>query len=159
MREIWRRPRSTAGWRGGGIGTSPIYTRQTVFNPNDPHPVPVSTDNVYGVVSLALWSVMIIVTVTYVLLAMRADNESEGGIMALTAASSESAPSPSSATTTATQRLGTVTDVQRVVAQQQLTGDLARDAAQELHNRLKEIAKQRAQGRTDDADHKIEDRR
>ncbi|MGW6911744.1 potassium transporter Kup [Streptomyces sp. NPDC054940] len=67
----------------GDIGTSPIYTIQTVFNPDDPHPVPVSTDNVYGVVSLVFWSVMIIVTVTYVLLAMRADNDGEGGIMAL----------------------------------------------------------------------------
>ncbi|MFD3478175.1 potassium transporter Kup [Streptomyces sp. NPDC058695] len=67
----------------GDIGTSPIYTLQTVFNPDDPHPVPVSTANVYGVVSLVFWSVMIIVTVTYVLLAMRADNDGEGGIMAL----------------------------------------------------------------------------
>jgi KUP system potassium uptake protein len=67
----------------GDIGTSPIYTLQTVFSPTDPHPVPVSTDNVLGVVSLIFWSVMIIVTVTYVLLAMRADNDGEGGIMAL----------------------------------------------------------------------------
>ncbi|KPM56871.1 potassium transporter Kup [Frankia sp. CcI49] len=67
----------------GDIGTSPIYTLQTVFNPEDPHPVPVSTDSVLGVVSMVFWSVMIIVTVTYVLLAMRADNDGEGGIMAL----------------------------------------------------------------------------
>ncbi|MFD8227588.1 potassium transporter Kup [Streptomyces massasporeus] len=67
----------------GDIGTSPIYTLQTVFNPSDPHPVPVSAENVYGVVSLVFWSVMIIVTVTYILLAMRADNGGEGGIMAL----------------------------------------------------------------------------
>ncbi|MEU9158873.1 potassium transporter Kup [Streptomyces sp. NPDC048424] len=67
----------------GDIGTSPIYTLQTVFNPSDPHPVPVSTDNVYGVVSLVFWSVVVIVLVTYVLLAMRADNDGEGGIMAL----------------------------------------------------------------------------
>ncbi|MGW2048437.1 potassium transporter Kup [Streptomyces sp. NPDC001858] len=67
----------------GDIGTSPLYTLQTVFNPDDPHPVPVSTANVYGVVSLVFWSVMIIVMVTYVLLAMRADNDGEGGIMAL----------------------------------------------------------------------------
>ncbi|MGW4244126.1 potassium transporter Kup [Nocardia sp. NPDC004722] len=67
----------------GDIGTSPIYTLQTVFDPGDPHPVPVSRDNVFGVVSLIFWSVMIIVTVTYVLLAMRADNDGEGGIMAL----------------------------------------------------------------------------
>ncbi|MFD7732935.1 potassium transporter Kup [Kitasatospora phosalacinea] len=67
----------------GDIGTSPIYTLQTVFDPDDPHPVPVSTANVYGVVSLVFWSVVVVVLVTYVLLAMRADNEGEGGIMAL----------------------------------------------------------------------------
>ncbi|QRP50908.1 potassium transporter Kup [Amycolatopsis sp. FDAARGOS 1241] len=67
----------------GDIGTSPIYSLQTVFNPEDPHPVPVSANNVFGVVSLIFWSVMIIVTITYVLLAMRADNDGEGGIMAL----------------------------------------------------------------------------
>ncbi len=67
----------------GDIGTSPLYTVQTVFNPQDPHPVPVSTENVFGVVSLIFWSVTIIVTVTYVLLVMRADNDGEGGIMAL----------------------------------------------------------------------------
>ena len=67
----------------GDIGTSPLYTVQTVFNPGDPHPVAVSEDRVFGIVSLIFWSVMIIVTVTYVLLVMRADNEGEGGIMAL----------------------------------------------------------------------------
>jgi KUP system potassium uptake protein len=67
----------------GDLGTSPLYTLQTVFNPDDPHPVPVSARNVYGVVSLVFWSVTIIVSVTYVLLAMRADNDGEGGIMAL----------------------------------------------------------------------------
>jgi KUP system potassium uptake protein len=67
----------------GDIGTSPIYTIQTVFNPDDPHPVPVSDANVFGVVSLIFWSVMIIVTVTYILLALRADNNGEGGLMAL----------------------------------------------------------------------------
>lgn len=36
----------------GDIGTSPIYTLQTVFKPGDPHPVPVDTTNVYGVASL-----------------------------------------------------------------------------------------------------------
>lgn len=67
----------------GDIGTSPIYTLATVFDPTDPHPVPVSPDNVYGVVSLIFWSVMTIVTLTYVTLVMRADNHGEGGIMAL----------------------------------------------------------------------------
>ena len=66
----------------GDIGTSPI-TIQTAFNPNDPLPVPISTDNVYGVVSLIFWSVMIIVTLTYITLVMRADNDGGGSIMAL----------------------------------------------------------------------------
>lgn len=67
----------------GDIGTSPIYTLQTLFNPGDPHPVPITRANVYGVVSLVFWSVMTIVTLTYVTLVMRADNEGEGGVMAL----------------------------------------------------------------------------
>jgi KUP system potassium uptake protein len=69
----------------GDIGTSPLYTVQTLFNPSDPHPVKVSHDSIFGVVSLIFWSVTIIVTVTYVLLVMRADNDGEGGIMALIA--------------------------------------------------------------------------
>src|ERR1700761_7037705 len=67
----------------GDIGTSPIYTLQTVFNPGDPHPVAVTHDNVIGVTSLVLWSVTLIVTITYVVLVMRADNDGEGGILAL----------------------------------------------------------------------------
>jgi len=67
----------------GDIGTSPIYTVQTVFNPDDPHPVPATADSVYGVISLIFWSVTIIVTIKYVLLVMRADNDGEGGILAL----------------------------------------------------------------------------
>jgi len=62
-----------------------LYTVQTVFNPGDPHPVKVSHDSIFGVVSLIFWSVTIIVTITYVLLVMRADNDGEGGIMALIA--------------------------------------------------------------------------
>ncbi|WP_238997554.1 KUP/HAK/KT family potassium transporter, partial [Mycolicibacterium sp. CBMA 361] len=56
---------------------------QTVFDPSDPHPVPISRDHIYGVVSLVFWSVMLIVTVTYVTLVMRANNDGEGGVMAL----------------------------------------------------------------------------
>jgi KUP system potassium uptake protein len=67
----------------GDLGTSPLYTVQTVFNPDDPHPVAASTESIFGVISLIFWSVTIIVTVTYVLLVMRADNDGEGGIMAL----------------------------------------------------------------------------
>ena len=67
----------------GDIGTSPLYAIQTVFNPADPHPVAVAQDNIYGVISLIFWSVTLIVTVLYVLLVMRADNDGEGGILAL----------------------------------------------------------------------------
>jgi len=69
----------------GDIGTSPLYTVQTVFSPSDPHPVHVTHDSIFGITSLIFWSVMIIVTITYVTLVMRADNDGEGGIMALTA--------------------------------------------------------------------------
>ena len=67
----------------GDIGTSPIYTIQTVFNPGDPHPIDGSAENVYGVISLIFWSVTLIVTVEYVLLVLRADNDGQGGILAL----------------------------------------------------------------------------
>jgi KUP system potassium uptake protein len=67
----------------GDIGTSPIYTVQTVFSPDDPHPVTAGTDAVFGIISLIFWAVTIIVTVTYVGFVMRADNDGEGGIMAL----------------------------------------------------------------------------
>ena len=69
----------------GDIGTSPLYTVQTLFDPSDPHPVKVSHDSVFGIVSLIFWSITIIVTITYVVLIMRADNDGEGGIMALIA--------------------------------------------------------------------------
>jgi KUP system potassium uptake protein len=69
----------------GDIGTSPLYTVQTIFNPSDPHPVAVSHETIFGVISLIFWSVTIIVTITYVTLVMRADNDGEGGIMALIA--------------------------------------------------------------------------
>jgi KUP system potassium uptake protein len=67
----------------GDIGTSPIYTIQTAFDPSDPHPIQASLQSVYGVVSLIFWSVTMIVTVKYVGLVMNADNQGEGGIMAL----------------------------------------------------------------------------
>jgi KUP system potassium uptake protein len=69
----------------GDIGTSPLYTVQTIFSPDDPHPVAVSHDSIFGLISLIFWAVTIIVTATYVLLVLRADNDGEGGIMALIA--------------------------------------------------------------------------
>ncbi len=68
----------------GDIGTSPLYALQTVFSA-DHHAVPVDRAGVYGVVSLVLWAITIIVSLKYVTFIMRADNDGEGGIMALIA--------------------------------------------------------------------------
>jgi len=67
----------------GDIGTSPLYAAKEVFNPS--HGIPFSTANVLGGVSAIFWALMIIVSVKYVILIMRADNRGEGGIMALLA--------------------------------------------------------------------------
>ncbi|HEX6457528.1 MAG TPA: KUP/HAK/KT family potassium transporter [Thermoleophilaceae bacterium] len=67
----------------GDIGTSPLYAIQTIFDPHDPHPVAATNTSVLGILSMVFWSIVLVVTVTYVLLVMRADNQGEGGIMAL----------------------------------------------------------------------------
>src|SRR3954452_22023243 len=68
----------------GDIGTSPLYALQTVFSA-DNHAVKTTAGDVYGVLSLVIWSVTMIVSVKYVTFIMRADNDGEGGIMALIA--------------------------------------------------------------------------
>jgi KUP system potassium uptake protein len=68
----------------GDIGTSPLYALQTVFAA-DHHAVHPTQTTVYGVLSLVFWTITIIVSIKYVILIMRADNEGEGGIMALIA--------------------------------------------------------------------------
>jgi KUP system potassium uptake protein len=68
----------------GDIGTSPLYALQTVFTA-DSHRVHATPGDVYGVISLVVWSITMIVSVKYVSFIMRADNGGEGGIMALTA--------------------------------------------------------------------------
>jgi KUP system potassium uptake protein len=67
----------------GDIGTSPLYSLQATFSRDVARPVPVTPADVYGVISLVVWAVTIIVTIQYVALIMRADNDGEGGIMAL----------------------------------------------------------------------------
>jgi KUP system potassium uptake protein len=69
----------------GDIGTSPLYAVQTVFSRDAERPVDLTPDDVYGVVSLIFWALTIIVTLKYVTLIMRADNDGEGGIMSLIA--------------------------------------------------------------------------
>jgi KUP system potassium uptake protein len=68
----------------GDIGTSPLYAMQTVFSIDDGAVGPTPGD-VFGVVSMVFWSVTLIVSVKYVLFILRADNDGEGGVMALAA--------------------------------------------------------------------------
>jgi len=67
----------------GDIGTSPLYTLRECFTGQ--HGLPLTQANVYGVLSVIFWTLMIVVTLKYVTLIMSADNRGEGGIMALTA--------------------------------------------------------------------------
>jgi KUP system potassium uptake protein len=67
----------------GDIGTSPLYTMRVVFTGE--HKLPLTHDTVLGLLSIVFWALMIVVTVKYVTLIMRADNRGEGGILALTA--------------------------------------------------------------------------
>jgi KUP system potassium uptake protein len=68
----------------GDIGTSPLYALQTVFSIDDGAVRPTEGD-VYGVISMMFWSVTLIVSIKYIGVLMRADNDGEGGVMALTA--------------------------------------------------------------------------
>jgi KUP system potassium uptake protein len=68
----------------GDIGTSPLYALQTVFSA-DHQAVRPNQGDVYGVISLVFWSITLIVSVEFVLFIMRADNDGEGGILALIA--------------------------------------------------------------------------
>jgi KUP system potassium uptake protein len=65
----------------GDIGTSPLYTMKESFL--GPHPLAVDRLHIFGVLSLIFWSLMLVVTVKYVFVAMRADNKGEGGSFAL----------------------------------------------------------------------------
>ncbi len=67
----------------GDIGTSPLYSMKEVFVGH--HPLAVDQLHIFGVVSLMFWSLMLIVTVKYVLMILRADNNGEGGSLALLA--------------------------------------------------------------------------
>ncbi len=66
----------------GDIGTSPLYAIRECFH--GPHAVAVDHANVLGVLSLVIWSLVLVVSVKYVLVILRADNRGEGGILALT---------------------------------------------------------------------------
>ena len=74
----------------GDIGTSPLYTLKEAFGPH--YGLDADPANVLGVLSLILWSLVLVVTLKYVAVLMRADNRGEGGILALTALVQRSLP-------------------------------------------------------------------
>ena len=67
----------------GDIGTSPLYALRECFAGE--HAIPVTRDNVLGVLSLIVWALMVTVSIKYVMFVMGADNAGEGGILALVA--------------------------------------------------------------------------
>jgi KUP system potassium uptake protein len=67
----------------GDIGTSPLYTMKEVFSKE--HGIPLTEANLFGVVSLIVWGLVVIVSLKYVTLVLRANNRGEGGVMALLA--------------------------------------------------------------------------
>ncbi|HUL96570.1 MAG TPA: potassium transporter Kup [Usitatibacter sp.] len=67
----------------GDIGTSPLYALKEAFRPD--HGIPLNPDNVMGILSLIVWSMIWIITIKYLVVMMRADNNGEGGILALLA--------------------------------------------------------------------------
>src|SRR5262252_9078177 len=67
----------------GDIGTSPLYAVKETFNPE--HGIPLNPANILGGLSTIFWMLMLVVSLKYVILVLRADNRGEGGIMALLA--------------------------------------------------------------------------
>ena len=67
----------------GDIGTSPIYALRETFAGK--HPIPVSADNVLGVLSLIFWTLILVISLKYMIFVLRADNRGEGGTFALMA--------------------------------------------------------------------------
>ena len=71
----------------GDIGTSVLYAIKEIFGSGH---VPFTTDNVYGVLSIVFWTLTVIVSLKYVTLVLRADNNGEGGLVAMLALASQS---------------------------------------------------------------------
>lgn len=71
----------------GDIGTSPLYALKETFAGH--HPLPITDANVLGVLSIMFWTIMVLVSLKYVTIIMRADNHGEGGSLALLALASE----------------------------------------------------------------------
>src|SRR5207344_1105298 len=70
----------------GDIGTSPLYALKQVFANGH---VPLTPDNVFGVLSLVFWTLTVVVSIKYVVLILRADKNGEGGLIAMLALASQ----------------------------------------------------------------------
>ncbi|MGH8236080.1 MAG: KUP/HAK/KT family potassium transporter, partial [Steroidobacteraceae bacterium] len=64
----------------GDIGTSPLYAFRECLNPE--HGIAVNEQNIIGILSLILWSLVLIISIKYVAIVLRADNRGEGGVLA-----------------------------------------------------------------------------
>src|SRR6188768_914688 len=67
----------------GDIGTSPLYALRECFH--GPHAIPATPENILGVLSLVFWSLIVVISGKYLRFVLQADNQGEGGILALTA--------------------------------------------------------------------------
>jgi KUP system potassium uptake protein len=74
----------------GDIGTSPLYALKECFSPD--HGIPFSEASVYGILSMVFWAFLVVVSLKYVLFVMRANNNGEGGILALMALALRTVP-------------------------------------------------------------------
>jgi len=89
----WALALSALGVVYGDIGTSPLYAFRECFSGE--RPLAVTADNVLGILSLIVWSLILVVSVKYLLYVMRADNRGEGGILALLTLVAPRLPNPS----------------------------------------------------------------
>ena len=79
---LWILSLTALGVVYGDIGTSPLYAIRECFH--GPHSIPPTPDNILGILSLIFWSLVIVISVKYMVFILRADNKGEGGILSLT---------------------------------------------------------------------------
>lgn len=88
---LWILSLTALGVVYGDIGTSPLYAMRECFH--GPHSIPATPENILGVLSLIFWSLIIIISIKYMVFVLRADNHGEGGILSLAALATPIKPS------------------------------------------------------------------
>jgi KUP system potassium uptake protein len=76
----------------GDIGTSPLYAVKECFSPESVHSVAATPPHVLGIISLVIWSLLILVCLKYLVYVLRADNKGEGGVLSMLALASHNEP-------------------------------------------------------------------